>query len=265
MTITGLLPPTAEYLPYTDNIAAGPVQSFYAHGVRLSVSAVTNGDDIWSGVATTIPIPPSIGEQMTVVSTSANDANGNTGINTVELRYIDANGDSQIETIIMAGLVPVNTTALNIRFVNDLYALSVGTAGGAVGTIIIYAFGAPATIYTQINPGHFKHANTARMVPAGKVCLIEQFDTSGGAAVGGKTTQVNLRTTSHRGLLLPVSPNPVFNKKSIIMIFNSGLTVKFDTPILVPALAVIKCTSFATGAGADIAASWYGKLVSAPI
>ncbi len=165
----------------------------------------------------------------------------------------------------MAGLVPVNTVATKIRFVNEFYAESVGSGGGAAGTIIIYQTGTPATIYSLINPGHFKHSNTAKMVPAGKVCLIESFSASGGSAAGGKSAQVNLRSTSHHGLLLPVYPYPVFHKEGIILVFNSAQVLKFDTPLLVPAFAVIKCTSFTTGAGADIAANWYGKLVTAPI
>lgn len=265
MSITGLLPARPTFLPYTDNIAAGPVEFYNAQGTRSNISAATNGNDVWSGTATTIPIPPSIGTQMTVVSTSANDTNGGTGINIVEIHYLDANGNEQIEAITMTGLVPVNTVATNIRFVNEFYTESVGSGGGAAGTITIYQTGAPATIYSQINPGHFKHSNTARMVPAGKVCLIESFGASGGSAAGGKSAQINLRVTAHHGILLPVSPNPVFHKEGIILVFNSAQTIPFTTPILAPALSVIKCTSFTTGAGADVAANWFGKLVTAPI
>lgn len=264
MSITGLLPPT-QFLPYTDSIVAGPVEYFAAQGTRSNVTTATNGNDIWSGTATTLPIPPSAGEQMTIVSTSVNDDSGNTGINTIEIHYLDANGNEQAETITMDGTTPVNTTATNIRFVNDFYAESVGTAGGAVGNIIIYKFGAPATIYSQINPGHFKHSNTARMVPKDKVCLIESFVVSGGAAAGGKSAQINLKVTSHHGILFSVSPNPVFQKEAVILVFNSAQVIKFETPVLVPAFAVIKCTSYATVGGADIAANWYGKLVSAPV
>ena len=103
------------------------------------------------------------------------------------------------------------------------------------------------------------------MVPTGKVLLIESFAASGGAAAGGKSAQINLRVTSHHGILLPVSPNPVFHKEGTILVFNSAQFMQFITPILVPSLAVVKCTSFATAAGADVAANWYGKLVAAPV
>lgn len=265
MTITGLLPPTKDFVPYTDNIAAGQIEFVSAQGVRSSVSTATNGDDIWAGTATTIPIPASAGVQMTIVSTSANDAGAGTGLQIVELHYIDASGNPQAEDLTMNGVTPVNTIATNIRFVNDLHADTVGTGGGSAGTITLYLTGAPATIYTIINVGHFRHSNTARMVPLGKTLLIESFAVSGGAAAGGKSAQINLRATSHHGLLLPVSPNPVFNKESSIFVFNSAQTIKFDTPIVVPALAVVKCTSFATSGGADIAANWYGKFVTAPV
>lgn len=266
MSITGLLPPATEFLPYTDNIAAGPVEYFSAYGSRSSVSTAVNGDDIWVGTATTLPIPPQPGgQQMTVVSTSVNDAALGTGLQNVEIHYVNSAGLEISETIPLNGINPVNTAATNIRFVNEFYGKSVGTGGAAAGTITIYALGAPATVYSQINPGHFKAANTAKMVPANKVCLIESFAVSGGAAAGGKSAMVNLRATAHHGLLLPVSPNPVFQGEDSAVVFNSGIFIKYDTPILIPAFAVIKCTSFATAAGADVTASWHGKLVQAPV
>lgn len=262
MSITGLLPPTAQFLPYTDNIAAGPVQHFSGHGRRSAVSTATNGDDVWTGTATTLPIPPPAGQQMTVVSTSANDTAAGTGLRTVEIHYLDNNLVEKTELITMNGLVGVNTVAVNIRFVNDFYGESVGAAGAAVGTITIFAIGVPATVYTQIDPGHFRHANTARMVPAGFVCLVEGFAATGGAAAGGKSASITLRGTSHHGLLLPTN---VFGSDSNILVFNSALFVKFDTPLQYPAGAIIKCTSFATAAGADVSAEWHGKLVTAPV
>ena len=127
MTITGLLPATSQFLPYTDDIAAGPVEFFSAQGTRASVSTTTSGDDVWSGTATTLPIPVSTGVQMTVVSTSGNDAAAGSGIRTIEIHYLDANGNEQIEGVTMNGVTGVNTVATNIRFVNEFYAETVGT------------------------------------------------------------------------------------------------------------------------------------------
>lgn len=265
MSITGLLPVGLDFLPYTDDIAAGPVQFFNAQGVRVNVSTAANGDDIWSGAATTIPIPASTGVQMSAVSTSANDTGAGTGIRTVEIHYLDASGDPQEEILTLNGVGAVNTVATDIRFVNDFYALTVGGLTGAAGTITLFLTGTPATVYTQINVGHYKHSNTARMVPNGKVLLIESFAVSGGAAIGGKSAQINLRSTSHHGLLLPVSPNAVWHKNASVFVFNSAQFIVFETPILIPSLAAVKCTSFATGAGADIAANWYGKNVTSPV
>lgn len=264
MSITGVLPPTTEYLPYTDSIAAGPVEFFGAQAVRLAVSTAANGDDIWSGTATTLPIPATAGVQMTVVSTSANDAAAGSGLRTLELHYLDATGTEQSEVLTLNGVAGVNTVATDIRFVNDLYAETSG-GSGAAGTITLYLTGAPATVYTQINIGHYKHSNSSKMVPKDKVLLIESYSVSGGSSVGGKSAQVNLRSTSHHGLLLPVSPIAIWHKNAIVLVFNSGLEILFDTPILVPSFAIVKCTSFATGAGADIAVNWYGKLVTAPV
>lgn len=266
MSFTGLAPATADYQPFIDNISSGLSQLISAQGVRANISAATNGDDIWSGTATTIPIPASAGEQMTVASTSASDTLLGTGGRKVEIHYIDANGLSLSEIINMSGTTPVNTVATNIRFINEFYIEDTGSSGAAVGTISIYKTGAAATVYSVINAGHFKTANSSRMVPAGKVCLIDGFIPSGGAAAGGKSAQVSLRATAHHGILLPVSPTPIFHKMATAFIYNSAVPIALHIPIdIVPALAVIKCTAWTASGGADVAADWYGRLVSAPV
>lgn len=269
MSITGLLPPdlTKGVQPYTDDIVAGPVHPLSATGISLAVGNVTNGTDIWTGTATRIPIPPNAGQQMTLVSTSANDTNGGTGVNKVEIQYLDASGNEKTEDVTLNGVGSVNTVATNIRFINDLHTLVVGTNTAAIGTITIFALGSPATVYSQIDPGFNRHRNTARMVPSGLICMIEDFNASGGRSGGTGATSgfVQLRITAHHGLLLPVNPNPVFNLEDTIGIFNTSGSHKFNTPIIAPAFAIIKCSAFNVANTPDIQASWFGKLITAPV
>lgn len=266
MSITGILPATTISQPYTDNIAAGPVEYFAAWGFRAGVAVVAAGVDIWNGTANTIPIPPLAGQQMSVISTSAQDGPAGTGILTIDIHYIDANGIQKQEIITMNGLVAQNTAALDIRFINDMHAETAGATKGAVGKITIFPVGVPATVYTQIDVGKRRHINTSRMVPAGKVLLIEHFNTAGASAVAAQSVDVRLRFTGCHGILIPVTPpTTIFLSEDNSLVFNSSQSMIYTTPIVVPSLAIVKTSAYALGAGQDIQSSWHGKLVSAPI
>ncbi len=259
MVVTGLIPGIG-HIDFADSISGGTSEELSAFGSRSAVSTATNGDDIWVGTATTLPIPPDAGEQMQVVSTSALDNGGGTGIRTLDIHYIDANGAAKEEIITMNGITAVSTVATNIRFVQEIHAFTVGSNGVAVGTITIFQSGAPATVYTQISPGFNRSLNTARMVPANKVLLIRSWSCSGGAAAGGKTADIRLRITSHHGSLIA----RVFQGQDNFIIFNTGIFKTFEPPIVVPAFGIVKCTSYATVGGADVQASWFGILLTAP-
>lgn len=260
MATTGLLP-SIEEQDYTDSISSGTAIGLRGFATRLAVSAAVNGDDIWLGTATTLPIPPDVGEQMQLVSTSASDGAAGTGARTVNIHYIDAAGIMKSETVTMNGVTPVLTVATNIRFVQEIHALTTGTNLLAVGTITISKAGVPATVYTQIQPGTNQSLNTARMVPANMVLLITAFNCTGGAAVGGKVADIRLRATSHERLLIP----RIFHFIDNALLFNSSASRIYEKPIVVPSLSIVKCTSYATVGGADVQASWEGFLINTPL
>lgn len=260
MTVTGLIPSIGR-IDFIDNIEGGTAQELSAFGFRSNVSAAVNGDDIWPGTATTLPIPPDVGEQMQVVSTSALDNGGDTGIRTLDIHYIDANGEAKEEVITMNGITAVPTVATNIRFVQEIHAMTVGTNGVAVGTITISQFGAPATVYSQITAGFNRSLNTARMVPVNKALIIRSWNATGGASAGGKSADIRLRITAHHGILLP----RVFQGQDNVLTFNSGAARIFEPPIVVPAFGIVKCTAYASVGGTDCQASWFGILVPTPI
>lgn len=262
MSLQGILPLNTTEIRFIDSLTGKAVVQQRAFGFRNSISAAVSGDDIWSGTATTLPIPPDAGEQMQVVSTSASDTAAGTGAQILMLHYIDAAGATKQENITMNGVTPVLTVAANIRFVQEMHVMQAGTNFLAVGTITISKAATPAQIYTQIQPGTNRALNTARMVPAGKVLLLDSFNVSGGAAAGGKSADIRLRTTAVHGLLLP----RLFQFQDNYLAFNSGTSRRYDeNPIVVPSLAIVKCTAYATSGGADVQASWTGKLMDNPI
>lgn len=228
-----------------------------ARGTRLNVSAVTNGEDVWEGTASTLPTPADAGEQMTLVSTSANDTSAGTGIRTVFIDYLDNSGVPQSETVTMNGTTEVDTVATNIRFVQEIFAASVGSNGAAVGTISIYKKGSVATVYNAITPGNTSSLNTARMVPLGHILIIRSFTVSGSNAASGKTVDLKLRSTSRGGILAP----GIFNIIDNALVFNSGINREFFSSWNIPALAIVKVTAYTSLAGQDVQASWDGYTV----
>lgn len=243
--------------PIGNTITSTVLRSF---GLRLNISVATNGDDIWPGTATTLPIPPDAGEQMQLQSTSASDAAAGIGVQTIHLHYLDNTGTPNTETVTMNGVTPVLTLATNIRFVQEIHTITAGSNLLAVGTITISTAGVPATVYTQIQPGTNQSLNTARMVPAGKTLLITDFNASSGAAAGGKSADIRLRVTSHEGSITP----RIFHFADNFLGFSSGTDRKYSSPVLVPSLSIVKCTSYTTAGGSDVQASWEGFLINNP-
>lgn len=226
------------------------------NGTRLNISSVTNGEDIWEGTASTIPTPADAGEWMTLVSTSIEDDSAGIGIRTVLIDYLDDNGIPRSETVTMDGTTEVNTLATNIRFVQEICALSTGSNGAAVGTISIYKKGFPATVYNIMSPGGNCSLNTARMVPANHILIIRNFSVSGGNASSGKTVDLRLRSTSKDGTL-----TQIFHLIDNALVFNSGIFREFSSSQNIPALAIVKVTGYTPLAGQDVQSSWDGYTI----
>lgn len=74
------------------------------------------------------------GETLNIVSNSANDDSGSTGVNQLIVFGIDANWDLATEVVTMDGLTPV-TTSTTFLGVNRMTIFSSGTANSNVGTI----------------------------------------------------------------------------------------------------------------------------------
>lgn len=97
----------------------------------------------------------SSGVQRSIVSTSANDAAAGTGARTTMLRYFKNDGTGPfVEIITLNGTTPVNTVATDVRFIESLEVLTVGSNGTNVGTLNIKAAaaGGGATV-GSINAG----------------------------------------------------------------------------------------------------------------
>jgi len=198
---------------------------FRTFGQRVGLSTAATGDDVWEGTATTIPIPAAAGEQMTIVSTSVNDTAAGTGVQSVDVMYLDASGNVQTEVVALSGTTPVNTVATNIRFIHAFHAEMNGTGGMADGTISIYCTGDATRVYSVITPGGSRALTCAMMVPAGKTFYCTSFCTSGAS---GKPLSVRFRATCTEESVL----TGFFLYKDVAFIQDSSHVHDFTIPLV---------------------------------
>lgn len=230
---------------------------FRGFSERSGLSNAVAGDDIWVGTATTCPIPPLAGERMSLVSTSANDTAAGSGVRTVDIHYIDTNGNPQTEIIAMAGsATPVHTVATNIRFVQGIHTNTCGTLWGvAAGTITIYQYGSASTVYNQITTGTNVSLNSARMVPNGKTFYMKSLHVSAGS---NKPISIRLRATS----TLEDELCTFFQFKDVFFLIDSAMCKTYDVALKFPSLSIIKATAYSATAGGDASISYGGWIES---
>ncbi len=229
----------SDFQTLTTSIARGRVPGaslFRKIGRNFDVDNVR--EDLWSegGIYT---LPPSGGIQMSLQSTNANDSLGGTGIRVVQIQYLDANGNEQIELVTLAGVTPTLTIATNIAYVNGISATEEGSLNGAAGNVTLTNV-ARNIVYAAIEVGSGKDRQAVFTVPAGKMAFIVETLLSGNASSGGGSDYLEgfLRATCDD--LGNKLPRNVFNFKSGQVQTNSGVWVTQQVPIVLPPLSTVK-------------------------
>lgn len=246
-------------LGYETAIGIGEISGhtlFRGFGRREALSTAAAGDDIWEGAAVTTPYPnQSVGEQIVFISTSASDAAAGAGIQQIEMHYLDAAGASFVETITLNGITAVNSVATNVRFIQYIHAIRVGSFGAkAVGTITAYKIATPATVYDTIVPGACISLCSARMVPAGKTFYLNYI-----TVTGTSSKPLSLRVTAtcdDDGVLT----SGIFLFNEIFEIQDSTALVVISVPRKFPAFSVIKGIAISNTAGGACSVSYGGWL-----
>ncbi len=249
--------PRISITPYETEISKGNIVNHvhsWGFGENDDIDTSVTGEDMWLGPSLTIPHPLVAGEQMTVVSSDADDTNGGTGTRTINFEYIDSAGTVQTEAVTMDGTLGVNTTATNIAFVNHIYSTTLGSTGVAEGDIEIHKLGDPATVYNLIAAGGNKSLSAILRIPANRTYFLTEWHAS---ISGGKPTAVRLRSTDWNGITYN-GDNPVFIFKDTAFIGEAAFDRIFAPPIRIPAGSTIKVTSWATQANTLGAASFNG-------
>lgn len=195
-------------------------------------------EDVWEPGGEYV-FPPGGGIQMRIVSTSASDGVGGVGIRTVDIHYLDADGNENIEVVTLNGTTPVNTVATDIWRINDLHAKTAGTSGDAAGQISLTNTAGTIT-YAFIETSGNRARQAVFTIPAGKKGFINEV-WIGGNSEGGSAANFAegyLRTTTdYSGT--EVLPG-IFNFKWCAIVASTTAVSEMECPIVVPALCDIK-------------------------
>jgi hypothetical protein len=242
---------------YETAVSRGEVlgaEPFGGYGEMATVGAVTN-QIIWPDG--TYLVPPASGLQMSLVSTSAQDGVGGTGIRSVELHYLDDALIERFETVVMNGLTPVLTVATNIRFIQCMHMIAFGSTKAAVGLITASNAGQP---YSQIIIGAVRCTSSVRMVPAGKTLYITGL--SGGSSSGTAAASAVIRLCATYFDGHDYTANSVFIPFASATAQDTSVTLSLSIPLPFTAGIAVGMQTTVDKA-ATIVGSWFGWIEDA--
>jgi len=228
-------------------------------GEREGMGVPTNGCDVWrgndSGVGgdDLIPLIDSAGIQISVKSSSANDTSAGTGVRTIRLHYIKADGTEDSEDLVMNGTTGVTTTDTDIVHVQTLHALTVGSNTVAAGNITAYAT-VGGDVYNLIALGGNMSMTMPRMVPAGHKLLVMGWDAE---ISSNDRIAFRLRSTDDEGVL--IEGVFLFKDAAYMAKSNSG---QLQALFTAPAFSIVKVSAWPDQTGGECSASWWGYLVA---
>ncbi|MFA5165416.1 MAG: hypothetical protein WC481_07630 [Candidatus Omnitrophota bacterium] len=180
--------------PYLYQIAEGNIPGHYAWskmGYNASVDSAAP-EDLWA-VGGTFTFPPSP-IQLEVVSDSGNDTAAGTGIQQVQITYLDTTYVERTEIVTLNGATEVPTAATNILRINNFRAYRVGTGKVAAGNVDIRETD-DSPVYSRIGTGMTRARNAAYTVPLGKTLYITSARFSSTGAAENKDTVFTVRAS----------------------------------------------------------------------
>jgi hypothetical protein len=238
---------------YYRNVARGLVagaEPFSSYGKRVTSGAESN--IVWPDGP--YLLPPAVGLQLSLVSTSAQDGVGGTGIRSVELHYLDADLAPQAEIVVLNGLTPVATAATDIRCVQCMHLYAYGSGKAAAGVISAANGG---QTYAEIAVGASRCASSVRMVPAGKRLLVLGGIVGMTSGTGQKRGTIELATTQFAGH--DYTADSVFVPVAEVALQDATVGLPLGMPAVFYEGAAVGFTFTADGA-ATVVGTWFGVL-----
>jgi hypothetical protein len=167
-------------------------------GVSSTTLALGNEAGNLTVMRATAYVEPGSEAQRSVSSSSADDAAGGTGARTMRITYFDNAGAGPIEAdVTMNGLTDVDTTELDIRFIEKMEVLTAGSGGFNAGIISLHsATAGGGTVIGTIGIGNIHMGDgdnqtlwAHHYVPAGwivETAVLQAAIQSGGSGTSGR-------------------------------------------------------------------------------
>ncbi len=245
------------------------LSGFFGFGEKDSIQDLDHEVDLWEGTTSNQPIPNQIsGEQMVIFSTDYNDRLNGTGIQKVEIDYLDSIGNEKREIISINGTAWVTTVGTNIRFINGFHSMQVGSNKTSIGTIAICSLGsnviAPIgttavmgttliqSCYNLISSNKNMSLSSQRMIPYNKTFYLSEWT----ASAANAPTRLRLRATTIHGTRV----SNVFLFTDTTALVYGTYDKKFTVPLNIPSLSMVKVSAMSWSAGGYGCASYSGIL-----
>jgi hypothetical protein len=226
--------------------------------IGYNVDVGTSSETVWTvGAEYTWPVAA---QQMELVSSGAQDTGAGTGIQQVQVFYLDASFAEKSVIITMAGAAAVPTVVADIFRVQTLHAYRFGGNYVAAGNIDIRTLGG-GTIYGRISQGNTRSRDCRWTVPAGKRIYISSITLSTGSPAGGKNVLFTTRATYDDANAVVLPPN-CFMPYSEILLQDAAFRRPLDRPTTFPTGVDLKVSALSDSAGAVCTAGLRGYTIA---
>ena len=199
---------------------------------------------------------PTSAVTMFVSSTSANDANGGTGANSILIQGLDENYDEIEETVLLNGQTQVATQLAYLRVYRAFVTLA-GTGGTSGGTIYIGSSGATGgvpntTVYANLSFGNQTQI-AAYTVPAGYTLYVDDINFTAALSQANKTATCSFVSRTFG--------SNVFRTRLINVLQSNQLIAKFEYPQPFTEKTDLECRVITNTTNNAIGASFQGVLI----
>ena len=199
---------------------------------------------------------PTSAVTMFVSSTSANDANGGTGANSILIQGLDENYDEIEETVFLNGQTQVATQLAYLRVYRAFVTLA-GTGGTSGGTIYVGSSGATGgvpntTVYANLSFGNQTQI-AAYTVPAGYTLYVDDINFTAALSQANKTATCSFVSRTFG--------SNVFRTRLINVLQSNQLIAKFEYPQPFTEKTDLECRVITNTSNNAIGASFQGVLI----
>jgi len=177
--------------------------------------------------------PPADAAQRWLSSSSASDTSAGTGARTVRITWFANDMSGPFEEIVtLNGTARVGTTATNIRFIQCMEVVTVGSGGSNAGSISMHTLGSGGSVIGQIAASDNRTFWGHHYVALGAKALITDIEiVANGAALSTVTMRVRNPIPTDSASINPMGT---------LRCATSSIPVWFATPIAIPGPAIVE-------------------------